>query len=284
MSRRRTAGVLLLLLLLVAFWIGVSSFRSQDRWEGELVITAFSVGKADALLVQTKDQVLMVDTGEEEDGPYLLQELSKRGIDRIDLLLVTHFDKDHVGGAAYLLEHMEVASVRMPDYEGDRPEYRAFLESLQGHPDAERLTDIYQYQTGDLQCTVYPAEDPQEIQDTKGEYDNDMSLVVSLTYQAGRFLLTGDIEKTRIAQMLSSDTDWHHDWIKMPHHGRYQKALKDLIEAVQPTYALICCSEEEPAQKKTLQLLEEQGIKVWDTSKGSITTVFQKGQLQILEP
>ncbi len=281
MNRWRMAGVCFLSLLLVVFWVGIRGFRPEAELEGELVITAFAVGKADALLVQTEEQVIVVDTGEEEDGPYLVQELRNRGIRQVDLLLVTHFDKDHVGGAAYLMDHMEVAAVRIPDYEGDRPEYQAFLERLQGHPDVERLTDIYQYHAGDLECTVYPAEDPKEIQNTDEEYDNDMSLVASLTFQDKRFLFTGDIEKTRIAQMLTSDVDWQHDWIKMPHHGRYQKALKDLLEAVQPENAVICCSEEEYAEKKTLQLLKEQGVRVWDTSKGCVTTVYRQGEIQV---
>lgn len=271
----------MLLLLLIVFWIGIKSVRVGST-EDELVITAFPVGKADALLVQTEAYVMLVDTGEEEDGPYLLEELSARGIEKVDMLLITHFDKDHVGGAAYLMEHLEVKAVRMPDYQGERPEYLAFLEALLGHPDVERLSEIYQYTVGDLAYTIYPAEDPQEIQDSDKEYDNDMSLVTSLSYQGKRFLLTGDIEKERITQMLASEVDWRHDWIKMPHHGRYQKALKELLEAVQPQIAVICCSKKEYAEDKTLKLLEENKIEMWDTSRGSVVTVLKEGELKVI--
>lgn len=281
MNKRRTVGVLFFALLLVLLWVGIKCLDTPIELEGELVITAFSVGKADALLVQTEEQVIMIDTGEEADGPYLVRELTMRGISKIDLLLITHFDKDHVGGAAYLVDHLEVASVRMPDYEGDRPEYQAFLKSLEGHSDVARLSNIYQYTAGALSCTIYPAEDPEEILDMDDEYDNDLSLVASLTYQDSRFLLTGDIEKTRIAQMLESDIDWQHDWIKMPHHGRYQKALKKLLEAVQPNIAVICCSEEEYAEEKTLDLLKEQQVEVWDTAKESVVTIYQNGKITV---
>lgn len=280
MEKRRTVGVVLLLLLLIVFWIGMKSVRMESA-EDELVITAFSVGKADALLLQTDAYVMLVDAGEEDDGPYLLEELSARGIEKVDMLLITHFDKDHVGGASYLMEHLEVKAVRMPDYQGERPEYLAFLKTLLGHPDVERVSEIYQYTVGDLAYTIYPAEDPKEIQDSDKEYDNDMSLVTSLSYQGKRFLLTGDIEKERIAQMLESEVDWQHDWIKMPHHGRYQKALKELLEAVQPQMAVICCSKKEYAEDKTLKLLEENEIEVWDTSKGNVITVFKEGELKV---
>lgn len=281
MKKKQTVGIVLLLLLLVVFWIVIQTVRTKSA-EEEFVITAFPVGKADALLVQTDTYVMLVDTGEEEDGPYLLEELSARGIKEVDMLLITHFDKDHVGGAAYLMEHVDVKAVRMPDYQGERPEYPSFLEALLGHPDVERLSEIYQYTAGDLAYTIYPAEEPQKIQDRDKEYDNDMSLVTSLSYQGKRFLLTGDIEKERIEQMLASEVDWQHDWIKMPHHGRYQKALKALLEAVQPQMAVICCSKKEYAEDKTLKLLKENGIKMWDTSRGSVVTVFKEGEVKVV--
>ena len=281
-SRRQLAKVLALVLILLAFWAAGKFFLgSGNGGQDHLTITALSVGKADALIVQCEEHVFLIDAGEQDDKEEVVNALKQRGINQIDLFLVTHFDKDHVGGGAYVMEQMEVASVLMPDYEGDREEYQNFLESLQGHPDVRRLTEPFHKTFGALQITVYPAENPEEIQDTKEEYDNDMSLVASLSYGSRKFLLTGDIEKGRIRQMLAAETDWGHDWIKMPHHGRYQKALKDLLEAVQPENAVICCSEEEYAEKKTLQLLKEQGVRVWDTSKGCVTTVYRQGEIQV---
>lgn len=62
--------------------------------------------------------------------------------------------------------------------------------------------------------TIYAADDPAEIRDTDGEYDNDMSLVAKVTCGEKQFLFTGDIEKTRIRQMLESQVDWKADWSK----------------------------------------------------------------------
>ena len=103
--------------------------------------------------------------------------------------------------------------------------------------------------------TIYAADDPEEIQDTDGEYDNDMSLVANVTCGEKQFLFTGDIEKTRIRQMLESQVDWKADRIKMPHHGRYQKKTEKLLEAVKPTYAVICDAEEQPVEDKTMEAI-----------------------------
>lgn len=267
------AGVLGLAAILAGFWLWINAVSRSEPAEERFTITAFSVGKADALLLQEGDSAVLVDTGEEDDGEFLLTELKKRGIERLELLIVTHFDKDHVGSASFLMENLTVDTVMMPDYEGDRPEYEAFLDSLQEHPDVRRLTEPEQFVLGSLEWKVFPAEDPEEIQNTEEEYDNDMSLVASVTYGTCSFLLTGDIEKTRIGQMLAANEDWKHDWIKMPHHGRYQKKLDELMDAVQPSWAVICCSEKNPAEDKTLKLLEERQIPVWETSEHTVVTV-----------
>lgn len=274
------AGALGLAIVLLVFWAWAGSLSKQETKEN-FRITAFSVGKADALLLQEGDTAVLVDTGEEDDGEFLLDELKKRGISRLDLLLISHFDKDHVGSAALLMQNLEVDAVLMPDYEGDRPEYAAFLESLEGHENVKRVREELQFTEGALGWSVYPAEDPETIQDTEDEYDNDMSLVASVVYGERTFLLTGDIEKTRIGQMLSTGTDWRHDWVKMPHHGRYQKALNDLLDAVEPSWAVICCSEKNPAEEKTLEMLEERQIPVWDTSEHSVVTVCDGENIEV---
>lgn len=284
MRKKRTGAVcavLALMAVLLILWGWTQRAGIQEAVEEELVITAFPVGKADAILIRQGGQTILIDTGEADDGDDLLQEFHNRGIQQIDLLVITHYDKDHVGGAARIMEQMEVESVLIPDYAGTRPEYTAFLAMLDGQDQVQRLTDQVSVKLGEMALTVWPAEGPEEIQNTDGEYDNDMSLVISLTYGQCRFLLTGDIEKTRIAQMLATDVNWEHDWIKMPHHGKYQKILKDLMDEVHPEYAVICCSKEEPAEEKTLDMLAKKRISVWNTSEQAVVTVSDGEKIQV---
>lgn len=274
MNKKQLLAVFALMLALLGILGGIHmSGITGNTEKNHLEIKAFSVGKADALLIREGDQVVLIDAGEKDDGGEIVKELKDSGICQIDLFLVTHFDKDHVGGAAYVMEQMEVQSVLLPDYEGNRPEYRDFLESLDGHTDVQRVTAPLELLRGGMQIMVYPAEDPAEIRNAEEEYDNDLSLVTSISYGSRKFLFTGDIEKQRIRQMLDADVDWGHDWIKMPHHGRYQKTLEELLSAVSPSEAVICCSEKNPAEEKTLKLLEERKVQVWDTAARAVVTV-----------
>ena len=280
MEKKRIMAVGILLAALTAVWLGIRQFAGSDEIENPaLTITALPVGKADALILKTDDWAAMIDTGEEKDGSYIRETLEAAGIDHLNLLLITHFDKDHVGSAAELLETVGADQVLMPDYEGTRPEYAAFLSALEAHPETEvqRVigTEVLEIPAGAVTTsfTVYAAENPAEIQNTGGEYDNDMSLVAKVICGEKKFLFTGDIEKTRIAQMLDSGEDWTADWIKMPHHGRYQKKVEKLLEAVNPFYAVICDGEDQLAEEETLDALKKRQIKEWETADGTVVTV-----------
>lgn len=288
MEKKRIIAVAILLAALAAVWLGIRQAAGSDEIKNPtLTITALPVGKADALILKTDDWAAMIDTGEESDGSCIRETLEAAGIDHLNLLLITHFDKDHVGSAAELLETVGVDQVRMPDYEGTRPEYAAFLAALEAHPETEvqRVTgtETLEIPAGSVNTslTIYAADDPAEIQNTDGEYDNDMSLVANVICGEKQFLFTGDIEKTRIAQMLDSGEDWTADWIKMPHHGRYQKKVEKLLEAVNPFYAVICDGEDQLAEEETLDALKKRQIEEWETADGTVVTVTDGKNIEI---
>lgn len=288
MEKKRIIAVGILLAALVAVWLGVRQLSGTEQiTHPALTITALPVGKADALILKTDDWAAMIDTGEERDGSYIRETLEAAGIDHLNLLLVTHFDKDHVGSAAELLGTVGADQVLMPDYEGTRPEYAAFLSALEEHPETEvqRITgtETLEIPAGSVNTslTIYAADDPEEIQDTDGEYDNDMSLVANVTCGEKQFLFTGDIEKTRIRQMLESQVDWKADWIKMPHHGRYQKKVEKLLEAVNPFYAVICDGGDQLAEEETLDALKKRQIKAWETADGTVVTITDGKNIKV---
>lgn len=288
MEKKRIIAVGILLAALVAVWLGIRQFAGSDEKKNPVfTITALPVGKADALILKTDDWAAMIDTGEERDGSYIRETLEAAGIDHLNLLLVTHFDKDHVGSAAELLGTVGADQVLMPDYEGTRPEYAAFLSALEEHPETEvqRITgtETLEIPAGSVNTslTIYAADDPAEIRDTDGEYDNDMSLVANVTCGEKQFLFTGDIEKTRIRQMLESQVDWKADWIKMPHHGRYQKKVEKLLEAVNPFYAVICDGGDQLAEEETLDALKKRQIKAWETADGTVVTITDGKNIKV---
>lgn len=238
-----------------------------------LKITAFSVGKADSILIQQADNTILIDTGEKEDGGKILEELSERKIDSLDYLIITHYDKDHVGSAAEILQNIPVETVLCPDYEGTREEYFAFLQEAQTQKNLSYVTGITEFELGEMNMIIYPAENPEQYMETDQEYDNDLSLVCGLKFGERSFLFTGDIEKKRTSQILEDGLIAEFDWIKIPHHGNYRKSLKNLLETVHPQYAVISTSREEPPEEKMIRLLKEQSIQYKITYDEDVVTV-----------
>ena len=241
-------------------------------------IAAFATGKADALLVSAGNVNVLIDTGEETDAGLICKRLREKGIDRLDLMIVTHFDRDHAGGVPTVMEQVSVDKVYYPDYANTKDVYLAFRRAV-GDTDGEgKITGITEFEAGDLKFVIYPEESPEKLRAKSNDFDNDMSLVSMLYYKGHKLLFAGDIEKERISELLESSADLSCEWIKMPHHGRYNKKLKELLDACSPTYAVITDSDEEVAATDTLVELQKRKVQTYSIRKGEIvTTVSDEG-------
>lgn len=264
---------ILILLILCLLLTGCSGKITNNPLEEHslLKITALNVGKADSILIWQDENTILIDTGEKEDGGKILEELSERKIDSLDYLIITHYDKDHVGSAAEILQNIPVGTVLCPDYEGTREEYFAFLQEAQNQKNLSYVTEITELDLGEMHMIIYPAENPKQYVETDQEYDNDLSLVCSLNFEEKYFLFTGDIEKKRTNQILEEGLITECDWIKIPHHGNYRKSLKNLLEDIHPQYAVISTSIEEPPEEKMIKLLEDLSIEYKITYEDVVT-------------
>ena len=71
---------------------------------GEFEVTFLDVGKADAMILRTANSTVIIDCGEKGDGKDIVNMLSEEEITSVDCLIITHFDQDHVGGAAKVIK------------------------------------------------------------------------------------------------------------------------------------------------------------------------------------
>ena len=110
--------------------------------------------------------------------------------------------------------------------------------------------------------------------------DNNNSLLVSVTHGGNRLLFAGDIEKQRIRDLLDTGIA-QYDFLKVPHHGVYNNGLPDFFRAVGMEYAVITCSNKNPAESKTLEALESLGTETYLTANGLITVSSTPSGIQI---
>ncbi len=249
-----------------------SADSSFDSSFDNLVITNLAVGKADCAVIQYKDSVGIIDTGTGEAYRTIASFLNENRISSIDYMILTHYDSDHIGSAAAILKNYDVKSVYLPDYVSEKKLYPELMAKVKGRDNVYFVNEIVSLQFHDLTMEIIPSDDPETLINDTDKPDNNMSLLTMMTLGQKRFFFTGDIEKARIKQMLDDSYDYSADWIKIPHHGAYQKKVMQLLSKVNPRYAVNSTSRAYPPDDELMDCLDEMGILDYDTMTENVIT------------
>lgn len=245
-----------------------SEAQRQQDGSGRLQMTFLDTGKSDCIIMDLGDGVIINDTADADDYEDICSFLDENGITAIDYMILSHFDKDHIGSAADLIGTYEVGCVLMPDYEEDSEPYEALMEVLENSgTEGVKLQEDYSFAIAGAE--VYVSVPEQE----EYEDDNNYSLITAVTYGENRFLLMGDAMKKRTGEFLkTAPGEEHYDLIKMPHHGDYHKKLDDVVECTRPAWAVLTVGQErKKLEEETLELLDKYGCQVYDTTDGNVT-------------
>lgn len=242
---------------------------------GELEITFFDVGKADAIVLRSESSTVVIDCGEKGDGKEIVSYLEENDVSSVDYLIITHYDKDHVGGAAKVINKMDVKNVLAPDYEEVSDEMEKYQKALSAkNITPQLLTSDISFQLGNADYTVLAPK-----KDFYGEDDdNDFSLVTKVTHGNNVLLFTGDAMEQRLNEIMDVGKC---TLLKVPYHGRKLPNIEDFINAVSPKCAVVCTSQEE-FSSQVQNLLMDKNIPTYSTCfNGRITAVSNGNEIRI---
>ena len=274
-SKRYLLPVLGLLILLLLGGCGKTEANG-------LTVVFPNLGAADCAILMDANCTVVIDTGETEDAETILNVLREYGRDSIDLLVISHYDKDHVGGAAKLLDALTVHRVIGSSYPKESEEYAAYLAALK----TAGLTEEHLAQpetfniSGDLILTVSPPEQASYPEDES----NNASVAVAVQYGNTRMLFTGDAMEERTQEILS-EFSGSFDLIKLPHHGREKDTAALLSDAfgTDATAYVVTSSKKEPEHKKlqkavsgTLYRIRDGAVTAF--SDGTTVKITQSGE------
>ncbi len=241
---------------------------AEEAAVAKLEIIFFDVGKADSFFMQCGGETLLMDAGEEDDGTYVAEQLRKMGIQTIDHFIITHFDKDHVGGASKIINEFDVKNIYQPEYMKESEETSAYISALeQSGAAATIITEPHTIALGGAVIQLHNA-----IKEYDYDPSNNSSLITTIRHGDMNLLFTGDIEKERINDWLNQTVhaEVDYDFIKVPHHGKYEKILPEFFEKVNAEYAVITSSNKNPEEMETLEALKDAGVKYYLTKNGDI--------------
>jgi competence protein ComEC len=228
-----------------------------------------NVGKADAALFFLGDKRYLIDTGSKDSADAMLRALSYFGVDKLDGVMITHTDKDHVGGLKALMKsEIEVGTLYAPAFstlaDGDHPVVK--LAEKNGLA-LRRLYagDVIEAGEGMRFVVLGP------ITKDETEENND-SLVLRLETPEGDMLLTGDMLLEEEGDLLAAGVVGTAAVLKVGHHGAEDAGGEAFLYTVRPQIAVIStdpAEDDDTPSPKVIKRLWDVGADVFTTYRAS---------------
>lgn len=284
--RRRTAAFAGLALLLVSAAFAAVYRPAANIAPGKLEVTAIDVGQGDSLLVVSPEGKTMLidgggaigpfrgefDYGEDVVSPYLWW----RGIDHLDVVVLTHAHDDHIAGLPRIIENFHPRELWM----GINPQTAA-LRRLE-HAARLNHTAIFHHAAGDVldwggaQVRVLA---PPKKWEPAAKPKNDDSLAMLISFGQTKALLPGDVEKKMESFIAAGWIDV--DLLKVPHHGSNTSTTPELLNATHPHFAVISVGAGNAfghPRREVLERLQEHHIQTYRTDMLGAVTFLLDGK------
>lgn len=234
---------------------------SAARSDGKLHIDFLDVGQGDSALITMPDgTTLLVDGGGrpninrgsaddldadeafERDtrsiGEGVVSEfLWARGLDRVDYILATYADADHIDGLNDVARNFRVRGAIVARTPADDSEYARFAATMnEMSVPVQKIGAGDLIRVGDVTAQVLW---PQPVSDENAPSGNNDSIMLLLRFRDRRFLLTGDIEKEGESAVLKEGIDLGGDLVKVAHHGSKTSSTEAFVNSTRPSLAII---------------------------------------------
>ena len=249
------------------------TLSTTAQTSANVTIKFIDVGQGEAILIALPEKTVLIDAGPTGSAPKIAQVLQELGRNKIDYLVATHPDEDHIGGMADVISSTQIGTIYAPNKTNNTATYRKFLAAIQNNnlqiTLAEAGTIIDQTDSYKLEI-LWPKKDA-NFPDT-----NDYSIIIKLTVGNKTFLFTGDAPTNAI---LNSNPG-HIDVLKLSHHGSRTGTTEQLVRKLSPTYAILSYAVDNSyghPMQSVLNALRKHSVEVWGTGANGTITITCDG-------
>ena len=245
-------------------------------------VKVIDVGQAECILVYSNGYSALIDTGLATYSGEVASSLSEWGIEKLDVLMISHLHDDHSGGIPDLLELFSVDNLILPELsvesEGISDAQFAINAVTKSGGKIFNAVQGMNFSVGEFEFTILAS---------YGDMDDENNRSVITVAKIGdiKFLFTGDAEETVETKLLEENINLKCDVLKAGHHGSRTSSSDDFLRAVNPRYALISCGEENMyghPHNEVLARLEEISAKVYRTDRdGDVTMYVDDGKIKV---
>lgn len=245
--------ILSALLLLTATLLAV--VVSTPTQQSDILGVHFvDVGQGDGIFIDTPThRRVLIDGGKQDSGvAFQVGALMPFYDKRVDVVIATHADSDHIGGLIDVLDRFEVGALVVHSKANDK-----FLNQVLLQKAREKQVQVYEARAiqniaiGDVRFEFLR---PNSLFESANENQN--SVVIKMVYKNDSFLFTGDIDDDVEMQFIQDNIDVSADVLKVAHHGSKSSSTELFIQAVNPSVAVIQAGEDNSYGHPHAQVLE----------------------------
>lgn len=249
------------------FPVDENTTTAENRFEVHFI----DVGQGDAALVLCDAEAMLIDGGKPQASSIIYTYLKKLNIEKLNYIVCSHADDDHIGGLSAPLAKMTVENILAPETPADTRAYRSITEKAAEqeitirHPKCGESMDFASSKINFYGPVTESADDR-----------NNGSIVMKVIYGETSFLFTGDAERIEEQQILDAGYDISATVLKVGHHGSKNSATYPFLREVMPKYAVISVGKNSYGHptEDTLSRLRDADVKVYRTDmQGDIIAV-----------
>lgn len=257
--------ILSLLFILTLMFNTVLGFATQVPKKVE--IHFIDTGNSDSILIKDNGKTMLIDGAENDDEKLVVDYLKSQDIKKLDYVVLTHPDADHVGGLDNVIKNLEIGTVLIGNGSATTKTYKDFLQAAIDKKLKPSIPLDKEFTLGEGKFKFYN-------QKSQAKDVNDRSLVMLYTFGEHKFLFTGDagvdVEKTLPLKEIGDI-----DVLKVGHHGSKTSSSKNFIDSIKPEYSIICVGKDNKyghPNKETLETLKNTKIYRTDLNGNIVLT------------
>jgi competence protein ComEC len=258
--------------------------------DGKLHFDFLDVGQGDAALVTFPNgKTMLIDAGGKLDfrslgrdesefepdvpqiGETVVSEfLWERGLSRVDMIVATHADADHIQGLGDIVRNFSVGNAYLGRIDDD-PELKPLLTELDRFGIEWAL--VHSGESLEIAGVRIDVLNPM----LESVSTNNGSVVLKFTFGENSFLFTGDIEAQAEVLMMQSGSDLYADVLKVPHHGSKSSSTEAFVNAVHPQFAVISVG-----RKSTFGHPHREVVDRWRSTGAEVMTTGERGMISVV--
>lgn len=242
-----------------------NTYKTDGSSAGQMQVHFIDVGQGDATLISCDGHYMLIDAGNNDKGTTVQSYLMSQGVEKLDYVIGTHPDADHIGGLDVVIYKFDCDTIIMPDVANDTRTYDDVVQAMKSKGYQTTYPVVGEtYTLGGATFTIVAP---------NADYGNDMNdWSVGVLVQNGnnRFLFTGDAEEKAEEDILNNGIDISADVYAAAHHGSKTATSQAFLDKVSPTYVVISAGEGNKyghPHAEVLNRLRAAGISVFRTDE-----------------